>query len=571
MNASAPSTFTMARGLSQRALNVAWLAGLGVSAGASVLSAANGRPPEVFLPVGISGAVYATSGYVMARSRPANPIGYALLLVVAAAAGLAALRYLVPALAVVNEAFGPFSAVLVAFVLLAYPSGTLQGRAARVVIASITVVFALLAVGYLLTLEPEPHLGMRCPCAPNPLRLTDLSVFPFFNGLNSLAVFASGAAVSVLCVRRWWLARGTARRVLAPVLFGGVVTAVAFTTVGFVYATGGEIPRWVQAIFIIQMLIPIGLAITFVRVYTARGAVASAIVQLGASPSTEGLEGALRRTLGDPDLLVARWSQAAGAYLDLEGRRVDLDALDRERAALRLERDGQPLAAVVHDAALAVDPLLVESVADAVRFAVDTTEMSDRLRASGGDVAGLPRGEVAFLFGDIEGSTEMLSRLGDRYIDVLAELRRVVRDAAERNTGRVVELRADECFVAFANPAMALASAADIQRRLGEAAWPAGEKPLLRIGLHLGRPEITPDGYVGLDVHRAARVMSAANGGQILVSGALATAVHDRVPADETLIPLGYFSLKGIAEPEFLYRVATAGARSDAPPRATPA
>jgi hypothetical protein len=70
-----------------------------------------------------------------------------------------------------------------------------------------------------------------------------------------------------------------------------------------------------------------------------------------------------------------------------------------------MERDGKPLAVVIHDAALEVDPSLVASVADAVRFAVDTTDLRDRLRASGADASDLPRDHAAFLFGHIAASS----------------------------------------------------------------------------------------------------------------------------------------------------------------------
>ena len=321
----------------------------------------------------------------------------------------------------------------------------------------------------------------------------------------------------------------------------------------------------------LQILVPIGLAVTFIRVYAARGAVAGAVVQLGASPSAEGLEVALRLALADPDLVVARWSEAGRTYLDREGRRLDVDGLDASRSVLRLERDGQPLAAIVHDATLEIDPALVRTVADAVRFALDTTDLRDRLRASGGDVTNLPRGDVTFLFGDLEGSTELLSRLGDAYVEVLAELRRTVREAADRHAGRVVDARADECFLAFADPTRAVGAAIEIQRRLRETTWPRGETPRLRIGLHRGTPDLTLDGYVGIDVHRAARVMSAANGGQILASTPLASAVADRLPDGVSMMPLGAFVLKGIAGPESLYRIDGPGPVVESPARATPA
>jgi len=547
---------TMDRPLSSRALTLVWLAGLGLCVAASSLSASNGRPPEVFLPVGISSAVYVTSGYAMVRRRPANRIGYLLGAIGLFQAAQVALRHLIPVTEVTNVALGPVGGVILAYVLLAYPSGVLAGRIERWAMGGIALTWALFAVATVLTVDPTAHETSRCPpCVPNPLRITDLSVFPVINTLSSVAVVVSSLIVSVLCFRRWWLARAAARRVLAPVLFGGIVTGLGFAVIGVVSAAGLDFSLGAQVLLLLQILIPIALAVTFVYVYAARGAVSGAVVQLGASPRTEALEDALRRALGDPELIVARWSAAAGAYLDREGQRVDLDRLDRTRGALRLERDGEPLAAVVHDATLDVDAELVATVADAVRFSVESTELRDQLQARGGDVANLPRGEVTFLFGDLEGSTELLSALGDGYIDVLAELRRIVREVTDRFGGRVVDARADECFLAFADPSQAMAAAGEIQRRLGDAAWPAGAEPRMRIGLHRGTPELTADGYVGIDVHRAARVMATAQGGQIVASAAVATAVGEHAPGGVTLVPLGYVSLKGIAEPEFLYRI----------------
>ena len=563
----------MEHGPSPRTLALIALAGLGLCVAASSLSAANGRPPEVFLPVGISGAVFVGSGYLVARQRPANRIGYLLMLIGATPAPFVVLRYLLPVTEVVNHsAPGVMSALVLSFVLLAFPSGRLTGTAQRVALSAMTIFFALYAVATILTLEPLVHGVSRCPpCVANPFRLTDLSVYPVVDVAGDIGVVASGLVVGALSVRRWYRARGVARRLMAPVLFGGIVTAIGFVATSLVTLSGVGLDLTGQILLVFQLLVPIGLAVTFLRAYQARGAVAGAVVQLGASPSSEGLEAALRRAVGDPGLMVTRWSQVAGAYLDREGQRVALDELDGRRSATRLERDGQPLAAVIHDATLAVDPTLVKTLADSVRFAVDTTDLRDRLRASGGDASALPRGEVTFLFGDLEGSTEMLVALGDAYGQLLNEVRRNIREAADRFGGTVVDARADECFLAFPEAPAAVQAAVDILRRLREATWPSIVTPRLRVGLHRGTPELTAEGYVGLDVHRAARVMSAANGDQVLTSAAVATAVRGQLPEGLALLELGWFSLKGIPEPEFLYRVMGPGLTSGAPPRATSA
>lgn len=550
----------MVRALSQRTLTLLWIFGLGLCLAAIALGVAYGRPLDVSLPVGITSAVYVTSGYVMARRRPGNRISYVLMLAGAVLSGAVSLAYVLPATEALVVATAPASPLLLAYVLLGYPTGVLPGRAERLSLGGIVIAFGVLGVATVLSLEPAAHGTSLCPpCSANPVRVTDLSVFPVVGNLNAATVIASGATISVLCVRRWFLARGTGRRILAPVLFGGVVTALGFAVIGVVLATGGSFLLGARLLILVQALVPIGLAGTFLYVYAARGAVAGAMVQLGAFPGMAALEEALRRALGDPELAVALWSAPAGAYLDREGRRVDVDWPGPDRTVLGVQRDGQPMAVVVHDATMKVDPALVATVADTVRFSIDTTDTRDQLRARGGDVAKLPRGEVTFLFGDLEGSTEMLGALGDAYIDVLAELRRIVREVTDRFQGQVVDARADECFLAFAQPGQALAAAVELQRRLERATWPLGASPRMRIGLHHGTPDLTADGYVGLDVHRAARVMATASGGQIVASAGMVTAVG-HLPEDVTGVPLGYVNLKGIPEPEFLYRIVPASA-----------
>jgi class 3 adenylate cyclase len=124
----------------------------------------------------------------------------------------------------------------------------------------------------------------------------------------------------------------------------------------------------------------------------------------------------------------------------------------------------------------------------------------------------LPTGTVTFLFTDIEGSTRLLHELGDAYAGILAEHRRVLRDAFATHGGVEVDTQGDAFFVAFARATDALSGAADAQRALEDG-------PLrVRMGLHTGEPLVTEEGYVGIDVHRAARIAAAGHGGQVLVS-----------------------------------------------------
>ena len=154
----------------------------------------------------------------------------------------------------------------------------------------------------------------------------------------------------------------------------------------------------------------------------------------------------------------------------------------------------------------------------------------------------LPSGTVTFLFTDIEGSTRLLHDLGDAYADALAEHRRVVRDAFERHGGVEVDTQGDAFFVAFARAGDALAAAAD-----GQAALDGPVR--VRMGIHTGEPLVTAEGYVGIDVHRAARIAAVGHGGQVLVS----QSTRDLV--SEELRDLGEHRLKDLTAPERIYQL----------------
>jgi len=157
----------------------------------------------------------------------------------------------------------------------------------------------------------------------------------------------------------------------------------------------------------------------------------------------------------------------------------------------------------------------------------------------------LPSGTVTLLFTDIEGSTRLLDELGERYAKVLSEHRRALRDACSRHGGVEVDTQGDALFVAFARAADAVAAAGAAQERLAEG-------PVrVRMGLHTGEPVVTDEGYVGMDVHRAARIMSAGHGGQILVSETTRTLLDPTVP----LRDLGEHRLKDLSATLHLYQL----------------
>jgi class 3 adenylate cyclase len=156
----------------------------------------------------------------------------------------------------------------------------------------------------------------------------------------------------------------------------------------------------------------------------------------------------------------------------------------------------------------------------------------------------LPAGTVTFLFTDVEGSTRLLQELRAGYADALTEHRRVLREAFAAHGGAEVDTQGDAFFVAFARAKDALGAAADAQRAL------AGGPVRVRIGVHTGEPLVTDEGYVGIDVHRAARIAAAGHGGQVLVS----QSTRDLVGA-EALRDLGEHRLKDLTAPERIFQL----------------
>jgi predicted ATPase/class 3 adenylate cyclase len=184
-------------------------------------------------------------------------------------------------------------------------------------------------------------------------------------------------------------------------------------------------------------------------------------------------------------------------------------------------------------------------------------------------VSELPTGTVTLLFTDIEGSTRLVQQLGPRYADVLADQRRLLRAAFASTGGQEVDTEGDAFFVAFARAASALSCAIEAQRALAAHHWPEDASVRVRMGLHTGEPVLAGGGYVGLDVHRAARIGAAAHGGQILLSQSTRDLVAAELPEGATLLDLGVHRLKDLQQPEHLYQLVVPDLPSDFPPPRT--
>jgi predicted ATPase/class 3 adenylate cyclase len=177
----------------------------------------------------------------------------------------------------------------------------------------------------------------------------------------------------------------------------------------------------------------------------------------------------------------------------------------------------------------------------------------------------LPSGTLTLLFTDIEGSTRILQTLGEGYPAVLEQHRELLRATFTWYGGTEVGTQGDSFFVVFPRASEAVAAVIAAQRSLAEHPWPPDGIVRVRMGLHLGEPQLTAEGYAGIDVHRAARIAGAAHGGQVVLSEATAAAVRQLLPDDVTLHDLGEHRLKDLVHPEHLYQLDIAGLSSAFP------
>ncbi|MGH3071307.1 MAG: adenylate/guanylate cyclase domain-containing protein [Gaiellaceae bacterium] len=170
-------------------------------------------------------------------------------------------------------------------------------------------------------------------------------------------------------------------------------------------------------------------------------------------------------------------------------------------------------------------------------------------------MATLPSGTVTFVFSDIEGSTALLKRLGERYEQVLSEHRRLMREGFGARGGVEIDTQGDAFFFAFSRARDAVAAAVEAQRSHAEHEWPDGCDVRVRMGLHTGEPAVGSEGYLGLDVVRAARLCTSGAGGHVLLSEATRALVGGSLPEGVAIFPLGERRLKDIDEPERVFEL----------------
>ena len=233
------------------------------------------------------------------------------------------------------------------------------------------------------------------------------------------------------------------------------------------------------------------------------------------------------------------------------GRHAEALAIYRDACAALDEIGLQPSPELraLEDAILRHDASLVPSAAAA--DAGGECQGGTRAPALKARAPELPSsGMVTMLFTDLEGSTRLLDRLGDRYLELLGEHHRHLRAAIEATGGYEVSTAGDSFFVVFARPDAALACAWRAQRSFGGSCWPEGESVRVRMGIHTGAPAVQDGTYVGMAVNCAARVMAVAHGGQVLLTQAAVDALQSSVD----MLDLGHHRLKDLPAPVHLFQ-----------------
>ena len=186
------------------------------------------------------------------------------------------------------------------------------------------------------------------------------------------------------------------------------------------------------------------------------------------------------------------------------------------------------------------------------------------------DAVALPAGTVTFVFSDVEGSTELLKRLGDHYAELISAHRSIVRETFGAHGGVEIDAQGDAFFFAFARARDAAAAAVEAQRAHAEHSWPDGEHVRVRMGLHTGEPVVGEEGYLGLDVVRAARICTAGKGGQVLVSESTKALLGPSLPEGVSVHPMGERRLKDLDEPERVYELVIDGVEQPEPETGPP-
>lgn len=346
---------------------------------------APGDTPATIAVYAIAGLVWLAAITVAQARQPANPLWTLMLAYLVGNRLTFALQYVpYPIMQSLASTFYPQTIVLFVHVLVAYPSGHLRTRFDRAVVLFIYA-FAV-GAGLLAAVMRSSATDCKDPwCPQNPLLIwpNDELVSALGKAVD-LAVPIVGALVVYAIWRHWRVAAPAARRVLQPVAVAVLISYVV-RSLGYLGDALGSGPLQ-EAIhypsLLADAIVPLGLLIGVLRFRLGRGRVARLVVELGRGVPSGGLRDTLAQALGDPTLQLAFAAPNAAGYIDGAGHPVEVAAEDRDRAVARIERDGEPLAVLIHDPTIdEEDPGLVEAVSSAARFAIENERLTAQVRA----------------------------------------------------------------------------------------------------------------------------------------------------------------------------------------------
>ena len=364
-----------------------WLVAVaGVIAGAGAVWLAahqpSGRPtepaPVLELLVGVS---LIGCGLASWRARPENRIGLVMIWTGFAWFGAQVIEASEPWLYTLGLLVQSLWVIGLLYLLLAFPSGQLTGRADRWLLwGGIAVALGLQFVALLY----GNRSGVGCPsCAHNLLQVVhDNHKAKSWLGLRDLFGIALIVALIAILARRWWQASAPQRRAVLPVLIAGFATLLALiwnVASDLFGSPWGALPANVW--FYTMATVPVAVMFVFLQRRLDRGMVARLVVELGAPSVASGLREALSQALGDPSLELAFWFPAERSYVDADGAPVKLPDADPHRSSTLVERDGQPIAVLLHDPALEHNAELVQSVCAAASLALENERLQAELRA----------------------------------------------------------------------------------------------------------------------------------------------------------------------------------------------
>jgi signal transduction histidine kinase len=439
-----------------------------------VVAANTGVSPVKIVIVGIVSATFVATGLLAWTRRPANRMGRIMV-----AAGMFLLLDLFQGgtdwrLAPIGVIGTTIADLLLGYLILAFPSGLLRSRFDRVFLGVAAVALLSTAILAFLTLDPRA-VDVD---ADNPyLIVSDPAIAAAAMAASNLASFVVLIGFLGIFTVRWAHASGPARRTFSPVLIPSYVLVISIMVAVGANAFGAPEEVLLAAGItqaLARTLIPIGFLVAILRTRMARSAIADLVVELGDAPTPARLRDALANALGDPDLSVAYWASETSTFVAPDGAAAALPAEGSGRAVTVLERDGEPIAAILHDAALLDDPGLVASVASAMRLAVE----NERLQ-----------GEVEAQLGEVRESRARIVAAGD------AERKRVERDLHDGAQQRLVSLT---LALRLANLKLGDDADPEVRRSLEQASDEAraalGELRELARGIH---PQILTEAGLG--------------------------------------------------------------------------